>query len=77
MLCSTASVNTKTANKMTSARTVTPGQARARIPTISASTPRNIREVAVDLNIGHGPFSRLGIVKANRKRPGRPNTFTQ
>jgi hypothetical protein len=36
---------------MTSAKTVTPGQARARIPTTVASTPRRIKEVLRDFNM--------------------------
>jgi len=32
------------------------GQASATTPTMSASTPRRIREVAGDLNMGHVPF---------------------
>src|SRR5229473_1600193 len=44
---------------MTSARIVTPGQARAMIPTAMASTPRRISEVAVDLITTGMPFREL------------------
>src|SRR5258708_39126942 len=41
---------------MTRARIVTPGQARAMIPTIMARTPRRIRDVDRDLNMTGIPF---------------------
>src|SRR5260221_1121963 len=41
---------------MTRARIVTPGQARAMIPTIMARTPRRIRDVDIDLNMTDIPF---------------------
>src|SRR5438132_9079979 len=41
---------------MTSARIVTPGQAMAMIPTITARAPRRIMDVDVDLNITGIPF---------------------
>jgi hypothetical protein len=44
---------------MTSASTVTPGQASAKIPTMMARTPSRINEVDVDLNITDIPFFRL------------------
>src|SRR6266545_1622963 len=46
-----ASMNAYTANKMTSARIVTPGQAMAMIPTMTARTPRAISELDSDLNM--------------------------
>src|SRR5689334_13569957 len=74
MACSPASMNAYTANKMTSARIVTPGQASAMIPTTMASTPSRISEVDADLNMTHIPFVRLGFpaqpeAKVSR-RPG-------
>src|ERR1700683_3759573 len=41
---------------MTSARIVTPGQAIAMIPTMTARTPSRIKEVDVDLNMKGIPF---------------------
>ncbi|MGA3151975.1 MAG: hypothetical protein ACLPN6_17700 [Streptosporangiaceae bacterium] len=46
-----------TANRMTSAGTVTAGQASAMIPTARARLPRTIRDVLSDLNMT-GPFAR-------------------
>src|SRR4029077_1537145 len=46
-----ASMKAYTANRMTSARIVTLGQARAMIPTMRASTPRRIKELDTDLNM--------------------------
>src|SRR6266498_5440058 len=42
---------------MTSAATVTPGQAMAMIPTMTPRTPSRINEVEVDLNMTGIPFS--------------------
>src|ERR1700757_1665611 len=44
---------------MTSARMVTPGQAIAMIPTMTASMPVRIKEVDVDLNMKGIPFACL------------------
>jgi hypothetical protein len=44
---------------MTSARTVTLGQAMARIPTMMLSTPRRINEVDFDLKMTRVPFFQL------------------
>jgi hypothetical protein len=44
-------MNAYTANKMTRASTVTPGQASAMMPTATARMPRRIREVLRDLNM--------------------------
>src|SRR5690349_3099918 len=44
---------------MTSARIVTPGQAIAMIPTMTASMPVRIKEVDVDLNMKGIPFACL------------------
>jgi hypothetical protein len=44
-------MNAYTANKMTSASTVTEGQASAMIPVITARMPRVIRDVLSDLNM--------------------------
>ena len=49
--CRPAAMNAYTANKMTSASTVTEGQASAMIPTITARMPRAIRDVLSDLNV--------------------------
>lgn len=49
--CSPASMNAYTAKRMTSARMVTPGQAIAAIPMITARTPRTISEVDNDLDM--------------------------
>ena len=51
-------MNAYTANKMTSASTVTEGQASAMIPTITARMPRTIRDVLSDLNMTV-PFASL------------------
>jgi hypothetical protein len=48
MACSPASMNAYTANKMTSARIVTPGQASAMMPTTMASTPMAPRPLRDD-----------------------------
>src|SRR6478735_12666019 len=44
---------------MTSARIVTPGQAIAMIPTMTARMPSRIKEVDVDLNMKGIPFACL------------------
>src|ERR1700722_2845639 len=44
---------------MTSARIVTPGQAIAMTPTMTARMPRRIKEVDVDLNMKGIPFACL------------------
>src|SRR5271163_771218 len=44
------------ANRMTSARIVTPGQAMARIPMMTARMPSRINEVDDDLNMTGIPF---------------------
>src|SRR5260370_42700540 len=44
-------MNAYMAKRMTSARIVTPGQAMATIPTMTARTPRKISEVDSDLNM--------------------------
>ena len=59
-------MNAYTANKMTSASTVTPGQASATIPTITARMPRTIRDVLSDFSMTV-PFASL---------PGRPEYLT-
>ncbi len=51
------------ANKMTSASTVTEGQASVMIPMITARMPRAIRDVLSDLNMTVFPLASL---------PGRP-----
>ena len=56
--CRPAAMNAYTANKMTSASTVTEGQASAMIPTITARMPRAIRDVLSDLNMTV-PFASL------------------
>src|SRR6266566_2090529 len=45
--------------RMTSARMVTPGQAIAMIPTMTARIPSRIKEVEVDLNMKGIPFACL------------------
>jgi hypothetical protein len=45
-----AAMNAYTANTMTSARIVTLGQASAMIPTVTARTPRRIRDVLSDFS---------------------------
>jgi hypothetical protein len=47
MACRPAAMNAHTANTMTSARTVTWGQASEMIPTATASRPRRIRDALV------------------------------
>ena len=49
--CSPAAMNAYTANKMTSASTVTEGQASAMNPMITARMPRAIRDVLSDLSM--------------------------
>ena len=60
-------MNAYTANKMTSASTVTEGQASAMIPTITARMPRAIRDVLSDLNMTV-PFARFAA-RALRRCP--------
>src|ERR1700719_4691868 len=65
---------------MTSARIVTPGQAIAMTPTMTASMPSRIKEVDVDLNMKGIPFACLKRTTSSgksvalvmsRKRDGR------
>ena len=49
--CMPAAMNAYTANKMTSASTVTEGQASAMIATATATMPRAISDVLSDLNM--------------------------
>ena len=69
--CRPAAMNAYTANKMTSARTVTEGQASAMIPTTTARMPRVIRDVLSDLNITV-PFAWFAARRSGgiRTRPG-------
>ena len=60
-------MNAYTANKMTSASTVTEGQASAMIPTTTARMPRAIRDVLSDLNMTV-PFGRVAA-----RAPGVPH----
>ena len=60
-------MNAYTANKMTSASTVTEGQASAMIPMTTARVPRAIRDVLSDLSMTV-PFA--------RSLPGRPGCLT-
>src|ERR1700737_1834926 len=56
---------------MTSARIVTPGQAMAMIPTITARAPRRIKDVDVDLNMTGLPS--VGSLPAERACHGLPS----
>src|SRR5260370_10511995 len=49
-------MNAYTANSRTSAKTVTPGQARAMMPTTTLRMPSRINEVDVDLDMKGIPF---------------------
>jgi hypothetical protein len=62
-----APMNAWIANRMTSGRIVTPGQAMATILTMTPRTPSRINEVDVDLNMTGIPFVRLGLRRAGRK----------
>ena len=61
-------MNAYTANKMTSASTVTEGQASAMIPTTTARMPRVIRDVLSDLNMTV-PFGRFAAPAPGARCP--------
>src|SRR5712691_4292252 len=69
-----ASMNAYTANRMTSARIVIPGQPKAMTPTTTASTPRRISDVDTDLSEVDSEVSMAGVPFASkRNRPaGQP-----